>query len=288
MSQRLHLIVRDQNNNNHRINYQLADNPIASAWIKKIKHLSRVPLDPGYTASNVGGIIYSTTMDRNSANLTQTHQAISYELQALNQTLGHLHDVKTVYDQTDCNVLHALTISEQYRHSDASTRNMFHRLHRHIHQLEKLMFSHDGKNSIHVDWGEKAGPLTSTHTVSPYRYYELSMMAGCIYQQWAEFGKTPYRYWQDRDKEDKAHFFNNCLPHTTFRPGFDLFIRDQTQTIDPAFEQWFDRYRTAWHRKHDVPAMAAYGRGGVPLARPMEDTFSQYTKIHTVLSIQID
>jgi hypothetical protein len=275
MANKLYLIVEDQNGNDHKLHYQLADNPIAEEWIKKIKHASRIPLDQFYTSKNEKNI-----------NQKEINLAISKDIEMLNNTVGRIYDIKLEYDQNDCNLLHALTVKHQYEYN-LETRDIFHRLHRKIHLLEGV-FSNSIKHWLDVEWGEKGGPLTTQYKQSPYQYYDLEMLAGNIYQLWAEFGKTPYVYWKNKDMNNEEHFINNCKPHSTFRPGFSLCINDiNYETFNEEFEKWFDKYRRVWQEKYNVADISAYGHGGVLLATPIDNKFKNYSELYNVKSIKL-
>jgi hypothetical protein len=275
MANKLYLIVEDRKGNKHKLHYQLADNPIAKEWIKKIKHASKIPLDQFYTFKNEKNIDQKEIIF-----------AISKDLKILNDTIGWIYDIKLEYDQNDCNLLHTFTIKHQYEYN-TEVRDIFHRLHRKIHLLESVL-SNSFKNWLDVDWGEKGGPLTTQHKQSPYQYYNFEILAGNIYQTYAEFGKTPYVYWKNKDADNKIDFFNTCKPHKTFRPGFSLCVYDVTcESFNEEFEKWFDRYREDWKKKYAVPDISAYSHGGILLALPENNEFKNYSEIYTVTSIKL-
>jgi len=275
MLNKFFLTVEDQHNAEHQIEYRLADNPIAQQWIKKIKHICKVPFDRVYSSPNTR---------------IPTKEEINFEISAdiklLNDLVGNVYTVKDQYDQTDCNLLHAFTISNQYSHN-IEIRNIFHHLHRKIHQLE-MALSSLGITQLPCEWGEKGGPITTTHTESPYIYYELNMRAGNIYCQWSEFGKTPYQYWKDCDLDEVDHFLANCKPHVTFRPNFSVFIKNvDYDYVDPEFETWFSQYRLAWEEKYSADKLSVYGHGGVLLAEPTDNQFDDWSQLYLIKSINL-
>jgi hypothetical protein len=127
MSNKFHLLVQTQDGNEHQLQYQSADNPIANEWMKKIKHISKLPLDEIYTSKN------DSTVTKKLLNSN-----ISKDIELLNNSIGKVYDVKPGYNQQDCNLLHAYTIDNQYTHP-SEIRNIFHRLHRQIHLLEDMI-----------------------------------------------------------------------------------------------------------------------------------------------------
>jgi hypothetical protein len=276
MSTKFFLTVSDQQKTQHRLEYRLADNPIAYQWIKKIKHISKVPLDRVYSIPN------DTTESKE-----EIEAKISNDITILNGLVGNIYQVKNHYNQSDCNLLHAFTVSNQYKYG-TEARDIFHRLHRRLHQLEMLTSPVLDNTWLPGEWGEKGGPITTMHTESPYAYYELNMRAGNIYYQWAEFGKTPYRYWQDHDIDDMDHFLANCRPHMTFRPNFSVYIKDVNYNyVDSEFELWFDQYRSAWTDRYNADKLSVYGHGGVLLATPAPDQSADYAQLYSIDTIDL-
>jgi len=274
MLNKFFLTVEDQHRDEHRLEYHLANNPIAEKWIKKIKHISKVPFDRVYSTPND-----NTTREEINRNIT-------VDIKLLNERIGQIYDIKEEYSQLDCNLLHSFTVKHQYNYS-VDVRDIFHSLHRKIHQLERS-FSSTGNNWLPCEWGEKGGPITTMHTESPYAYYELNMKAGNIYQQWSEFGKTPYQYWQDHDSNDVDHFLQNCCPHTTFRPNFSVFLQDINYNyVDAEFETWFTDYQSAWENKYHADKLSVYGHGGVLLAEPAANQFNDFSQIYSIKSIDL-
>jgi len=277
MSDKFHLIAQTQDGADHRLSYQLATNPIAKMWMEKIKHISKLPLDPIYTSKND-----PLTKEELNANMAK-------DIKFLNDSIGRVYDIKSEYDQQDCNNIHAYTIRYQYDHP-VEIRNVFHRLHRQLHLLEDLLLDTPSELlGLNAEWGEAGGLLTTTHKTSPYEYYTLRMIAGCLYQRWAEFGKTPYTYWKDQDLDDPQHFLATCKPHITFRPGFALCMRDHVEICqDTEFESWFKKYKQIWHEKYQVPDMAAYGLGSILLAEPLSDYSHILANIYTLKAVKLD
>jgi hypothetical protein len=276
MFPKFYLTVQDQAGINHQIQYQLANNPIAEQWFKKIKHIWRIPPDD----------IYTTTADHNISK-DSLNGTISLELESINNIIGKIYDIKTEYTQNDCNLLHAFTVSNQYSYSK-DVRDILHRLHRTIHRLESVL---SGKKYneyfLPGEWGEAAGPLTTPYTESSYQYYTKQMKSGTMYHLWAEFGKTPYEYWRNQDSPDATYFINNCRPHVTCRPGFSLCIKDTAyNTPDPNFEQWFNKYRDIWQVAYGTDPESPYSLGGVELAKPIDNQFD-YLTAFKITSIKV-
>ena len=275
MPKKFHLIAQTQDGVYHQILYQLANTPMAGEWIKKIKHISKIPLDTTYTNKN------DPTITKESLNSN-----IAKDIESLNNIIGKIYDVKSEYTQQDCNYLHSFTIKHQYNQT-LETRNIIHRLHRQLHLLEDRFNVEYKQQWILADWGEAGGPLTSIHKQSPYDdYYDLNMAAGNIYHCWAEFGKTPYSYWKDQDVDDIDHFINNCKPHMTFRPGFGLCIDDHVgKSYDAKFEKWFKKYQSIWEETYNAPPISPYSMGGILLAKPL-DQFD-FSNIYTLTAIKL-
>jgi hypothetical protein len=276
MLPKFYLNIQNKDGCDHQIQYQLADNPIAAQWFKKIKHIWRITLDEIYTTDA------NHTISEDSLNAM-----IASELLLINNAVGKIYDIKTEYTQNDCNLLHSFIISNQYQYT-TEIRNILHRLHRNIHRLESILSGIKyNEYFLPGEWGENAGPLTTLYTESPYQYYTNEMQSGTIYHMWAEFGKTPYEYWKNQDNPDITHFINNCKPHVTCRPGFSLCIKDITYKVpDPNFEQWFNNYRTTWQATNGNNPKSPYSLGGVILATPINNQLN-YTNTFKIKSIRL-
>lgn len=269
MMKKLKLSVRDIHDNTHDLFYLLEENAIAEQWYKKIRHLHRVPFSDHY----VFKVRQSPPNDLN--------QLISQDLVKLNELIKINYPIKESYDHDDCNILHDITVSTQYDYS-LDVRDIFHRMHRNIHSLEysmqKTVF-----DSIYAGWGEKEGPLTSNFDYLPYDLYR-KCIPGTINLIWAEFGKTPWQYWKDRDLNDVQHLLKTCKPHMTFRAQFSLSISESSDQFDSEFEQWFDSYRDAWQQKYGCDWTPMYQWGGIPLAYPTDQI--DWSIVDSIISIQ--
>jgi len=275
MSMNFFLIIQDQQGTDHRLEYHLANNPIAKKWIKKIKHICKVPINQTYSKKN------DPTLAIDTVNF-----AIASDIKLLNDMHGKIYDVKTEYDQVDCNLLHSFIVEHLYDYNP-EVRNIFYKLHQTVHVLEKILYNFP--ESCTAEWTESAGPLTTIHTESPYNYYDLNMSAGNLYSQWGEFGKTPYRYWHDKDRDDIDHFLATCKPHVTFSPSFVMFPQavDYNYNTNKEFETWFEKYQQAWVEKYNADQLSVYGLGGVLLATPTNNSFDDFSQVYSIKSIEL-
>ena len=276
MSTNFFLTVQDQQGKDHRLEYQLANNPIAEKWIKKIKHICKVPIDQTYSKKN------DPTRTLETVNFS-----IASDIKLLNDINGKIYDVKTSYNQNDCNLMHDFIIEHHFDYGP-EVRSIFYKLHHTLHVLEKILYNFP--DSCTAEWTEKAGPITTLHTESPYKYYDVNMSAGNLYSHWNEFGKTPYRYWHDKDRDDIVHFLDICKPHMTFSPSFVMFPRDvdYTYRTNKEFETWFERYKQAWVEKYNADELSVYGLGGVLLATPTNNRFDDFSQVYSIKSIELN
>lgn len=272
MSENFSLIIQDQNQQLHTIEYELADNPIAQQWFQKIKHLWRIPL-----------CYYYTSTKHDITNLT-LFDLISQDLQWLNDRIGFIYKIKEFYTIQDFNNIHILTVNTQYQYNQ-KIRNVFHRLHRRIHMLEDALSSFV-PSVIHAGWGEKEGMLTTTFKESPYNFYVPALKSGNLYMVWNEFGKTPYRFWQNQDPDTLEHFISTCKPQLTFRAEFVFCYKDRAPyEFEPEFKLWFNRYQNVWTEKWNMEWNGIHERGGIPLAIAI--TNHQFETTSTIKSVNL-
>lgn len=266
---KLNLTVLDNNSVIHEITYQLEDNDIARRWYKKILHLHRLPFSEHYNNSV------------SSLSTLQINHSLREDLNKLNNLIDLNFPLKGSYDQNDCNILHSITLSTQYSF-DSKIREIFHKMHRLIHELESKL-NEQNKKSLYAGWGEKEGPLTSNFDSLPYKFYKESL-PGCLSLKWAEFGKTPWEFWRDGEKNDLIHFLETCLPHVTFRAQFSLTLSHQTLTFDEKFYTWFSEYKDVWYKKYQIDWNPLYQWGGIVLAVP--DKSFDWLQINKILNIK--
>lgn len=255
----------------HEIVYQLDDNNIARRWYKKLSHLYRLPFSEHYNNS------------ASSLSTLQINHLLRDDLKKLNNLIDLNFPLKESYDQNDCNILHDITLSTQYSF-DLEIREIFHKMHRLIHNLEFKIQKYNKINSLYAGWGEKEGPLTSKFNPLPYEFYKESV-PGAINLKWSEFGKTPWQYWRDGEKDDIDYFLKTCIPHITFRAQFNLIIRQhQTLTFDQNFYTWFSKYKDIWYKKYHCDWTPLQEWGGIVLAVPTK--LFDWTQINKILSIR--
>jgi hypothetical protein len=256
--------------------YHLADNPIAHSWFKKIRHLQHVPFDPFYSTGYLPKI--------NS--VTELNSVITDYLTKISKETGLSLPISTTYTQHQCNQLHSLVVEYQYQYN-IEVRNLFHYVHRKIHDLEEILINQQKyPYLVKAHWGEKDSLLHSSFPADPYQWYETKMTQGSLYLVWIEFGKTPHGYWKDQDLDSFEHFFQTCCPMKTFSAAFALCQQNIqcNDPFEPEFETWFDRYRPEWIRRYGHDWLPEYSRSGVLLAEPL--TQIDYSKINQISKIQ--
>jgi hypothetical protein len=255
MSDIFYLIVTDNQNNDHQISYQLADNPIAHSWFKKLKKIYRVPLDKNYT----------TFVDVNITEQQLSAEIID-DIKLLNEKINLSYPIKEILTAEDCNRLHAITVDQQYNYS-TDIREIFHHMHKKLHVLETVIYK-KRDSWLSAGWAEKEGLLKTTFDKDPYQYY-VSGKLGNLYLTWTEFGKTPYGFWKDKDTDTADHFFKTCKPHLTFRVQFSLCINEiNNYNFEQEFENWFDKYRKKWQELYNTSWTPIQHYGGILLAEP--------------------
>jgi hypothetical protein len=268
---KLNLRLSDLDGNEHDLVYTLEQNVIANKWYKKISHLYRVPLCEHYT--------YKIKQEKSIKDLSDS---VTQDLSQLKQLIDLDFPIKEIYNQDDCNILHAVTISQQYGYN-AEVREIFHRMHRTIHLIE-FALQQVTVNELYAGWGEKEGPLEEKFDIDPCQLYEVRQ-PGTLYMKWSEFGKTPWQYWKDQDSDDIDHFLDTCKPHMTFRAQFSLRLSEhELDEFEPEFLDWFESRRDAWNSRYGKSEWTTlHVRGGVPLARPDKDF--DWKTANTILSI---
>ena len=221
------LIFKDKDDRQIDLDYELHDSIVAEKWFKKIKHLRNIPIDEVESQQlDVGDL---KTLYKEFC-IFAGMEPIDFDI--IDQSL--LNDFHTLYEKT---------------HNDLSKRDnnsILYKFHHCIHFHEKTEYK-----DLTIAWGTKEGPLTEQFVCNDY--YEKRIEKNNIYLQWAELGKTPFRYWKDKEANDQNRINQLCKPHKTLRAMCFISYKDVIpKQLDTKFEKWFDHYKNNWLYYHDI------------------------------------
>lgn len=116
--------------------------------------------------------------------------------------------------------------------------------HEHIHLCE---FSNTAHRYLHIDFREKAGLLEKSFDIQWMKSSTTQIKAGDVFVPWAELGKTPYRYWRDKEPDDINRIKELCKPWLKLRPKILVALEDYDYSkTSSAFDQWWQQYHDEW------------------------------------------
>ena len=223
------LILKNSDNKELDLDYELHDSLLAEKWAKKIKHLKRVAIDP--VESNIIDVsdiqdIYKKFCE--FANLEPI-------------------DIEPL-DQSKLNKLHKIYEEQHETLSRIKNNEILYKFHHSIHYNENIP---NEESKIVVGWGINEGRLTEQFDC--YSYYADKIEKNNIYLPWAELGKKPFAYYTDKEPNNQKRVNELCKPHMTLRAKFFISLKDITPSkFTPDFSKWFDQYKQAWFKAYKI------------------------------------
>lgn len=204
------------------VTYRLVNNPVSKRWIKKIKHLSRVP---------------HSFLETTGLSFAQNIENIHHEFCHFAGVVYH----KTNYsEQQSLNLLHELYVTNHDRLSKLKNNKILYEFHNAIHELEKQI----GRR-FYIGWGTNEGPLEEQFDCN--EYYNETLVKNNLYLPWTELGKTPLDYFKNHEPNDLARLCSLAKPHITLRAKFMIARKDfSPPPFTREFLEWFSQHRAAW------------------------------------------
>jgi len=223
------LIFSNRNNQLHDENFTLVDNPISLLWIKKIKHLQKIDVDP------------IETSPYNFHNLHDQHKDFC--------TLAKIPFIKVDYEeQESLNYLHELYEKNHDRVSKFKNNQLLYKFHLSIHLREGSKFLED---LFIVGWGTKEGPLTTKLNCN--EFYSNQVRANNLYLPWSELGKRPKTYFENKELKEINRFISIAKPHITLRARFAIAKKNiEVLPLSKNFIDWFESFKTKWLSHYDL------------------------------------
>jgi hypothetical protein len=228
--------------NNKTIDLSLDGTPLGTVYQKIYKNLSQANFtfnewdNPYYVHS----ITYQELVDR----LTYYAQKVSIQV---DQESCLLHD------QTYFNNIHKI-----YEKNYNGTRAWLD-FHEHIHMCEH--YFEENPKFLHIDYREKSGLLEKPFDLKWLDTATNNIKAGDIFVSWAELGKTPYSYWQNKEADDIVRMCELVKPWLMLRPKINIALEDidllrNRKILE--FESWWQQYSKVWCQHWNIPSWTIY------------------------------
>jgi len=127
--------------------------------------------------------------------------------------------------------------------------------HEHIHLCERYITK--PPMSLILDHREKAGPLNKEFQFEWLKESSTEICAGDVYLEWAELGKSPYRYWLNNEPNDLTRMCELVKPWHTLRSIIHVGLENinilENLKIDE-FNSWWSIYENAWCDYWKIPS----------------------------------
>jgi hypothetical protein len=248
--------------------YKLVCNPVSERWIKKIKHLSRIP----HSVLETTGLYFAQNIERIHREFCEfaevEYNSIDYN------------------EQQSLNRLHELYVTNHDRLSKLKNNDVLYEFHNAIHELEKQV-----SKRFYIGWGTSEGPLEEQFNCN--EFYAETFVKNNLYLPWTELGKTPLDYYNNHEPEELDKFCKLSKPHITLRAKFMIAMKDfDPPALSREFEQWFSQFKTQWLQHYNIKDWQARDEYlGVLLAEPEDRTIDikqvvkEYPTFHSLESV---
>ena len=211
--------------NNTTITFEFLDSPITNYYQCAYKHLQHLPIE------------------FNSWDLPYVETDCFLGLQNYATLLGIDVDKSKFENQNYLNKLH-----EIYKKNYDGSKNWLY-YHEHIHLCEDHNNSHKKASVYHIDWREKAGPITGKYQTEYTRSLVTKVKAGQIFFKWSELGKIPYTYWKDGEPDNINRICELAKPMLAVRPKISIACQDIDFLANKdaqGFNKWWRQFCNKW------------------------------------------
>jgi hypothetical protein len=211
--------------NNTTIEFEFLESPVTDYYRRAYKHLQHVPLQ-----FNLWDLPYIQT------NCFQN-------LQRYAKPLGIDIDILRLKNQDYMNQLHEI----YEKNYDGAENWLF--FHEHIHLCEDHNSSHKNTGVYHIDWREKAGPITGKYKAEYTKSLVTKTQTGQIFFKWSELGKIPYTYWKDGEPDNIERICQLAKPMLAVRPKIQIACTDIDFLANKdaqGFNRWWSQFHSKW------------------------------------------
>jgi hypothetical protein len=228
---KIKLIFTD-NINTHDEDFILADNPVSNIWIKKIKHLCNIKIDPIETS----GIKFKKIEDQHK----KFCKLAEIEFKKLNYNT-----------QEDFNYLHELYEKHHDKLSKKKENEDLYMFHHAVHNAVHEKGLQKSNKNFFIGWGIKEGPLTTNFKCN--QFYSSKIKKNNLYLPWTELGKKPLTYFKTHEPDNIERFIQLAKPHITLRPKFMIARYEEVENHLPEdFNIWFNKFKNKWLSYHEL------------------------------------
>jgi hypothetical protein len=213
--------------NNTAVDLILESTPLATVYQKIYKHLGHVTVpfcrwDHPFYCNTLEELVEQLILCAGKVSVTVCRES------CVNQDQDYFNGIHKVY--------------ENNYNGDPAWLNF----HEHIHMCERWPVQ---QPTLTIDYREKAGLLERPFDPDWLENATTEIKAGDVYVEWAELGKTPYRYWKDCEPDSITRMCELAKPWLTLRPKIVVALEDIDTLNDvdiPVFESWWKHHSKEW------------------------------------------
>jgi hypothetical protein len=224
--------------NNEILELVLDTTPITTVYKQIYKHLRHVPIpfrdwDNPFYSDNLD---HCDLVKRLIIHAGKVHVQIDQE-RCLAQDQNYLNYIHEIYEKN-------------YNGNPAWLN-----FHEHIHLCERQY----GQISkiLRIDYREKSGMLEKPFDYKWLKNATTKIKAGDVFVNWAELGKTPYRYWKNREPNDMNRMQELIKPWISLKPKILIALEDidTLKNIEiEEFESWWMQHSKALCQYWNIPS----------------------------------
>lgn len=173
----------------------------------------------------------------------------------IDQLCDFARQLDIVVDPTQCRQQSYLNDLHQVYERNYNGKSPWLDFHESIHLCEPITDRLSFIKQLKVDYRELAGPLVSKFDHSFTSQCKMNLEAGEITVDWAELGKTPYRYWAHNEPDNMDRLCELAKPYLNFRPRVCIPIEPvrPREIIDVEnFTKWWDPRQEPWCRRWGI------------------------------------
>ena len=215
------------------VKFDFIDSPLTDYYQRVYKHLQHVPLQ-----------FFNWDLPYNTSECC-------LKLEHYASLLGINVDQSKIKDQDYLNYLHQI-YEKKY---DGNEQWLYY--HEHIHLCEDLNKGSKGTGIYHIDWRQKAGPLTGKYNSAYTKSLVNTVKTGQIFFKWSELGKTPYVYWKNGEPNNIKRMCELAKPMLAVRPKALIACKDIYTTANLTdknlFNNWWNQYHDEWCMYWNIP-----------------------------------
>lgn len=161
--------------------------------------------------------------------------------------------------------------------------------HEYIHHCERFVNPEKG---LVIDYREKSGLVEKSFDPLWISDIETVVKANSVYTTWAELGKMPYTYWDNKEPNDFSRICQLAKPWKILKPKIVISRNDLDRLPDAQraeeFNNWWKNYEEAWCQHWNIPKWGLNEMLGVIVIGHVDNIeLLNYNLLHNISPIRV-